>query len=73
MVSVFENNVTRNYCHSYLEKDFCSGGIITVKMYKRRKRQTSEDNGFGLWVKINKYSRLGIINVMIALLWLGMF
>jgi hypothetical protein len=56
-----------------LEKDFGSDGIITAKMYKRRKRQTSEDNGFGPWVKINKYFRLGVINVMVALLWLGMF
>jgi hypothetical protein len=60
----------RNYCHSYLEKDFGSDDTISVKMYKRRKRQTSEDNGFGSWVKLNKCYRLGQINVMVALLWL---
>jgi hypothetical protein len=56
-----------------LEKDFGSDDIISVIMNKRRKRQTSEDNGFGSWVKLNKCFRLGIISVMVALLWLGMF
>jgi hypothetical protein len=31
-------------------------------MYNRRKKHHSEDNGFGAWVKIYKYFRLGVTN-----------